>query len=127
MPFIKESLNDVTEARPAPEAEYDLRIMKATEGESKKGQPMITILIGFADGTDAPPIMHWLLGWDHTLEDEEILRRKREFKRFCAVFNVAEDFDAADLPGETGTCFVGIEEGDDGVMRNRLKLPRLKD
>jgi hypothetical protein len=129
MPFIKESLSDVTEARPAPEAEYDLRIMKATEGESKKGHPMITVMIGFADGTDAPPFFHYLLGWDTgpTLEDEEILRRKREIRRFCSVFDLQEDFDVEDLKGETGNCFVQVEEGDDGVMRNRLKLPRIKD
>lgn len=127
MPFIKESLSDVTEARPAPEGEYELRILKATEGESKKGHPMVTVLLGFADGTDAPPFGQWLLGWTDELEDEEILRRKREIKRFCAVFDVPEDFDAEDLKGETGTCFVGVEEGDDGVMRNRLKLPRIKD
>jgi hypothetical protein len=127
MPFIKESLDDVGEAKPAPEGEYDLRILKATEGESKKGHPMITCLIGFADGTDAPPFGHWILGWTDELEDEEILRRKREVKRFCSVFDISEDFDVEDLKGETGNCFVSVEEGDDNVVRNRLKLPRLKD
>ncbi len=127
MPFIKESLSDVQEARPAPEGEYDLRILKATQGESKKGNDMITCLIGFADGTDAPPFGHWLLGWDSKTDDEEVMRRKREIKRFCAVFDIPEDFDAEDLKGETGRCFVVLDEGDDEVIRNRLKLPRLKD
>jgi hypothetical protein len=128
MPFIKESLDDVTEAHPAPEGEYDLRILKATDGETKKGQPMVSVLIGFADGTDAPPFGHWVLGWNGLEDDEEILRRKRDFKRFCSVFNVPEDFEVEDLKGEVGTCFVGQEESDqDNVVRNRLKLPRLKE
>lgn len=127
MAFIKESLDDVVEAKPAPEGEYELRILKATEGESKKGNPMVTVLIGFADGTDAPPFGHWLLGWDDSTDSEQKLNRQREIKRFCAVFDVSTDFDAADLKGETGSCFVSQEEGDDDVVRNRLKLPRLKD
>jgi hypothetical protein len=127
MPFIKESLDDVSEAKPAPEGEYELRILKATAGESKKGNSMVTLLIGFADGTDAPPFGHWLIGWDSDTPDDQIMNRKREIKRFCACFSVPDDFDAEDLKGETGTCFVSVEEGDDGIMRNRLKLPRIKD
>lgn len=127
MPFIKESLSDVTEARPAPEGEYDLRIIKAKDEPSKKGNDMITVMIGFADGTDAPPFYHYLLGWDSDTPEEQAMNRKREIKRFCAVFDVAEEFDAPDLVGETGTCFVSQEEGNDNIVRNRLKLPRLKD
>lgn len=127
MPFIKESLADVQEARAAAEGEYELRIMKATDAPSKKGAPMVTVMIGFADGTDAPPFYEYLMGWDDSTPDDQIRMRKLTIKRFCAVFDVSEDFDAEDLVGETGTCMVGQEEGQDGTVRNRLKLPRLKD
>lgn len=127
MPFIEESLKDITESRPAPEGEYELRILKATRKESKKGLDMIEVMLGFADGTDAPPFFHYLLSWDNTTSDDQIMNRKREIKRFCAAFDVPEEFDAEDLVGETGTSFVSQEEGDDEIVRNRLKLPRLKD
>jgi hypothetical protein len=127
MPFITESLDDVSEAKPAPEFEYDLRIVKATRGPSKKGNDMITVMLAFADGTDAPPFYHYLISWDADTPDEQILNRKRELKRFIACFDLREDFEVEDLPGETGTSFVVQEEGDDGIVRNRLKLPRIKD
>lgn len=127
MPFIKESLSDVKEQRAAPEGEYELRILKAKDEPSKKGTAMITCMIGFADGTDAPPFYEYLMGWDGDTPDNQIDMRKLHVKRFCATFDVPEDFDAEDLVGETGTCMVIQEEGQDGVVRNRLKLPRLKD
>lgn len=127
VPFIRESLDDVTEPKPAPEGEYDLRIHKAKLGETKKGAGMITCTIAFDDGTEAPPFQYYLLGWDDNTPDDQIEMRKIEAKRFCAAFDVPEDFDEGDLPGQTARCFVGQEEGNDGIMRNRLRLPRLKD
>jgi hypothetical protein len=127
--FINESLDDIKEAAPAPEGEYDLRITKANRKESKKGTDMIECVIVFEDGdVDAPPIFHYLLSWDENTSEEEIIRRKRGIKRFCAVFDVdPSDFDETDLKGQTGTCPVVQEEGDDGEVRNRLKLPRIKE
>lgn len=128
MPFINESLDNVQEKKPAPEGEYDLKIVKATETESKKGRPMIKILLEFDDGTDAPPFMHYLLAWTDDDDDDAINNRKLDIKRFCHMFDVAEDFDAADLTGQTTRrAMVKQEVGDDDVVRNRLVLTRLKD
>ncbi len=129
MPFIRESLDDVSEAHPAPEAEYDLRVLKSKQKESKKGNDMIELLIGFDDGTDAPPFFHYLLGWDSDTDEEQVISRKREIKRFCAAFDAPEDFEAGDLTGCTASkIFVKQETSDhDGVTRNRMVLPRLKD
>lgn len=128
MPFIRESLDDVTEAKAASEGEYDLRILKAKQKESKKGNDMIELLIAFDDGTDAQPFFHYLLGWDSDTPEDQVLNRKREIKRFCAAFDAPEDFEASDLAGCTaGKIFVKQEESDDGVVRNRMVLPRIKD
>lgn len=127
MPFIKESLDDVQEAQPVPEGEYDLRIVKAEEKESKKGNEMVQVMIVVEDQEypNAAPINHFLLGWDGVEPDIERMR-KLEIKRFCACFDVPTDFEAEDLVGQTGRCFVTQEEGDDGNTYNRLRLPRLK-
>lgn len=127
MPFITESLDDVYEPKAAPEGEYDLRIHKAVQGETKKGQPMVTATIVFDDGTDAPPFSEYLLGWDGDTPDEQIRMRKLHIKRFCAAFDVDEDFEAADLHGKTARIFVAQEAGQDEVVRNKLRLPRLQD
>jgi len=128
MPFINESLEDVHESTPAPEGEYDLVVLKATNAPSKKGTDMITVMIGFEDrALDAPPFYHYLLGWDSDTPEDQVINRKREIKRFCACFDIAEGFDAEDLVGERGTSFVGQETGNDDIVRNRLKLPRLKE
>lgn len=128
MGFIKEDLSDTREPKPAPDGEYDLKIIKAEEKESKKGRDMVQLLIGFDDGTDAPPFNHFLM--NPTADDDDSQRKLRllELKRFLAAFNVSEDFEASDLPGETARkVFVTQEEGDDGIIRNRMKLPRLKE
>lgn len=129
MAFIKESLDDVVERKPAPDGEYDLKILKAEEKESKKGRDMVQLLIGFDDGTDAPPFNHFLLSWTDDDDDAQVQMRKLEIKRFCAAFDVSEDFDATDLPGLTARkIFVKQDEPDDqGIVRNRMVLPRLKD
>lgn len=128
MSFISETLDDVREAQAAPEAEYDLRIAKATKKKSKKGNDMMEVMIVIEDrDVDAPPIFMYLLGWDRDTADEEVIRRKREIKRFCSVFDVPHDFDEEDLLGQTGSCLVIQEEDDSGEVRNRLKLPRIKE
>jgi hypothetical protein len=128
MGFIKDDLTAVNEPKPASEGTYDLKIIKAAEKESKKGRDMIQLLIGFDDGTNAPPFNHFLM--NPTDDDDENQRELRllELKRFCSAFDTSEDFDASDLPGcSAHGIFVIQEEGDDGIIRNRMKLPRLKE
>lgn len=128
MPFIDDSLDDVTETKPAPEAEYDLRIVKAEERNAKSGVKMIEVFIQIEDPSiEAFPIRHYLLGWDSDTPADQVKMRKLEIKRFCACFNVAEDFDADDLPGHTGRSLVTQQAGDNNMIYNRLVLPRLSD
>jgi hypothetical protein len=128
MPFITESLDDVREPQAAPEGEYELRIVKATRGPSKKGNDMITAILVFEDqDLAAPPFAHYLIGYDEDTDKDQIRNRKLEWKRWCACFDLPEDCDESDMVGQTGMSFVNQEEGDDGVVRNRLRLPRLKE
>lgn len=128
MPFITEPLDDVHEQTPAPEAEYDLRIVKAEEKESQKGIPMVVLTFVFEDkSVEAPPFNHWLLGWTADTDEDQIRMRKLEIKRFCVAFDLSEDFDAADCIGQTATLFVAQDVGDDDVVRNRVRFPRLKE
>ena len=125
-PFITEALDDVHEPQPVPEGEYDVRIVKATQGKSKKGNDMISLFLAI-DGEDASGFGHWLLGWDGDTDEDQVKSRKLEMKRFVAAFDVPVDFTASDLVGQTASVFLMQEEGDDGVVRNRMRLPKLKE
>lgn len=129
MGFISVPLDDVQEAQPAPEGEYDLKIIKAVEGKSRAGTKMVTITIAFddTDAGDAGPFMHWLRDPGDIDDDDQKKMAALEAKRFQQVFDLSDDWEADDLVGETGNCFVGQETGDDNVTRNRLRLPRIKE
>lgn len=127
MGFISDSLDDVEEAKAAPEGEYSLRIVSADDKFSKGGNRMIEARIAIEDSSvQAPLIRHFIMGWDDDTPDEQKRMRKLEIKRFCECFNISHDFEASDLPGQTGRSFVAQEEGQDGNIYNRLRLPRLK-
>jgi hypothetical protein len=126
--FISKDISDVKEAEVAPEAEYDLQILKAEETESKKGTKMAKILIGFESGDEKyQPFFHYLRDPGDIEDEEQSEMAAIEAKRFAAVFDLDEDWEVGDLKGERGTCFVAQEVGNDDVTRNRLRLPRLKD
>lgn len=129
MGFISVPLDDVQESKPAPEGEYTLKILKAVSGKSKAGTKMATITIGFNDpeAGDAPPFMHWLRDPGDIEDDSQRQMAAIEAKRFAQVFDLQDDWEVDDLPGEEGTCMVMQEEGDDRITRNRLRLPRLKE
>lgn len=127
MPFISESLDDVTEPKAAPEGEYDLTIVKAEEKESKGGNQMAEVFIRFDDPSiDAFPIRHFVIKWDHDTPADQVRSRKLEYKRFLAAFGIPEDSDVSDWPGNGGRCLVIQEEGNDGNIYNRLRLPKLR-
>jgi hypothetical protein len=126
--FISKDLTDVKEPEVAPEDEYDLVILKAEEGASKKGTKMATILIGFESGdSDYAPFFHYLRDPGDIEDEDQAKMAALEAKRFAAVFDLDDDWEVADIKGERGSCFVGQEVGSDDITRNRLKLPRLKD
>lgn len=129
MGFISVPLDDVQESQPAPEGEYDLKILKAVAGKSKAGTKMVTVTIGFndSDAGDAGPFQHWLRDPGDIDDEDQRRMAALEAKRFQQVFDLADDWEAEDLPGEEGRCFVIQDTGDDNVTRNRLRLPRIKE
>jgi hypothetical protein len=132
MAFIKAELKDVKEAEAVAEGEYDLRIMKVDEGESKKGNPMLTLSIKIENAPIKNPAMvrHWIVLPDTDTPEDQVQMRMLELKRLLAAFGVrydGEGFDTEDLVGATGKAFLTQEEGDQGGVFNRLRLPRIKD
>jgi hypothetical protein len=131
MPFIKMDLDDVNEPSLAQEGEYDLRIVKAEDGESKSGNDMTSLLIIIegAEGAGLAPIRHWLTYPGPDTPPEQKAMRLIDIKRFLTCFGIRFDeggFDSDDLIGATGHCLVIQEKGDDGNTYNRLRPPRLK-
>jgi hypothetical protein len=130
MPYIKVDLDDAQELEVAPEGEYDLRIVKAEDGESKSGNDMttVTILIEGAPAATAP-VKHWITYPGPDTPPDQRAMRLIDIKRFLVCFGVAHDeggFNSEDLVGQTGRCLVIQEKADDGNTYNRLRLPRLR-
>lgn len=132
MPFIKLALDDVKEPEIVPEGAYDLRIVKAMDTESKAGNPMTVITISIEDaGTKSLPIMHYMTYPDEDLPADQKEFRLLDIKRFLQAFGIKYDphgFDTSELQGATAQKVMVVqEEGKDGVHRNRMRLPRLKE
>lgn len=133
MPFIKLALDDVKEPEPVAEGTYDLRITKAMDTESKKGNPMTVITIRIEDAGIKNPsaIIHYMTYPDEDLPEEQRNYRLLDIKRFLSVFGIKYDphgFDTDELVGATATKAMVVQEsGDDDIIRNKLRLPRLKE
>src|SRR5262245_17071364 len=129
MGFVKIDLKNAKEPEVVPEGRYSLRVVKVMDSETKKKDPMtvVTIRIETNEVANPAPIQHFITypnggQWDDM--------RALEIKRLLTVFGVRYDeagFDTEELLGATGESLVIQEEGDDGVVRNRLKLPRIKE
>ena len=116
--FIKADLKDVKEAEAVPEGEYSLRILKVDETESKKGNPMLALVIKIEDAPikNPAPVRHWIVLPDRDTPDDQVQMRMLELKRLLAAFGIrydGEGFDTEDLIGATGKALVTQEEGDD--------------
>lgn len=131
MGFISVALDDVKEPSIVPEGEYDLRIVKKEDKESKKGNPMTVCYIRIEDAAVANPaiIVHYMTPPTAETPPDQVPMRALDIKRFITLFGVGYDergFDTDDLVGATCRGYVIQEEGDDKVVRNKLRLPKLK-
>lgn len=129
MSFVKIDLSKAKEPQIVPEGEYDLRIVKVTDGETKKGDPMTTLVIRIEDAEfpNPAPVMHYITYPNGGQYDD---MRALEIKRLLTLFDVGFDgggFDSNELLSKTARCLLTQEEGDDSVVRNRMRLPRIKE
>jgi len=129
MSFVKINLKTVKEPEIVPEGEYDLRIVKVKDDETKKGEPMtiLSIVIENAGIPNPQVVMHYVLYPNGGQYDD---MRALEIKRLLTAFDVGFDeggFDPQELQGRTAKCLLTQEEGDDKVIRNRMRLPRIKE
>ncbi len=139
-------LGEDFEDKLAPEGQYDLRVAKAEKKMTKAGDREMVALMIVIDGTDGDgisPINESLLLPKNGEERGTARMFMQRVTRFSKVFgidkeawftydrdtqeaHVADSIDVASLfTGLTAKCAVTQEEGNDGVMRNRLKLPRV--
>lgn len=130
MAFINAQLDQsVKEPEAAPEGEYDLRIAKATRKESKNHNMMTEVMIVVEGEQGVAPVYHYLIDVNKDTPAQQAEMRRLELKRFLQTFGIKYDpngYDDEDLPGATGRCMLIQEEGDDSVVRNKMRLPRLK-
>lgn len=130
MSYVKIDLTKTKEPEVAPEGQYPVRIVKVMDSETKKKEPMtvLTLRIEEQAGNNYAPFQHFITYPNGGQYDD---MRSLEIKRLLTLFDVPFDgsgFDADDLLSKTADVLVMQEEGkDDGVIRNRMKLPRIKE
>lgn len=129
MPFVPIRLDDVQEGEAVKEGEYEVQIVKAELGESKKGNSMVTVMLRVLGEAAANPINHWLVPPKASDPEDQQRFRKLDIARFCHAFGIPTEgggFDTDDFAGRTAYVTVTAEENkDDGKVYNRLRLPRL--
>lgn len=113
-----------------PEGWYDFKIIEAEEGTSKKnGYDMILAkcqVINNPDYADFSPLWHYVVFPDPTANWAWI---NVAFRKAIGVPHGGDDVvDADDWTGKRFKGYVIVEEGDDGVKRNKIqKVSPLKD
>lgn len=135
MPIISaDELGADYEDKAAPEGTYEVRIQKADYKPTKKGdRNMVAVMLTIdgSEGDGVTPFNEFLILPSNNEEPKTKRLFMQRLVRFLQMFGVPanDGFDPEDapqiLPGLTAKCPVVQEEGDDGVIRNRLKLPRV--
>lgn len=122
-----DDMGKVSEPRTMSEGTYDLVIKKATHTTSKKGKPIIQVLIEFDGEPNAATLFHTISL--PTPDDDD---KARDFKklliaRFAQVFDIdcSRGLNTEDFPGATGSCRVAEKEYE-GLISNQLVLPTMK-
>ena len=133
MPLIRaEALGEDYEDKQLADGKHRLVIKDAKYGPTKKGdRHMIALMIVAPEEEGTAPINHFLIIPND--EDEPRNRRlfMRNIKRTLVTFGYPtdKDFDpeenAADLVNLEADVETKQEEGDDGEMYARLRLPKL--
>lgn len=129
--FVSLELGDDYEDKPVSEGEYEVRVVSARTGVSKKGNPQVEIVCVIDEEPEAPAIYHYM-GFPGEDDDDRQRRSKmRNITRFLKHFRVpfeTSGFSPEDAVGCTAECMVVQEAyGDDGDISNRIRIPRAKD
>lgn len=126
MGFIKQALPIEAYDELVPDGVHRLRIVGYRDLVSSAGNQMTQVQIR-VERKEAV-LLHYLL---HPTDDSpahENERRGLQIKRFLVCFDVeftSAGFDTEDLYGATAICRVTQEKGKDGIIRNRVQIPRL--
>ena len=137
MLLIKAPLADIKEDEHVPEGEYDVRIQKATDKESKGGNNMTECLV-VIESTEHPNALPMFIYFNYPAEDHTHFDFMwRQNIRMLSAFKVPfekDGFNSDDLEGATATVFLKVVpamDSDgvdiDGEFRNEPVFPRLSN
>ena len=129
MPLIEADFTQDYEDKPAPEGQYEVRVIGAKDKTSKNGNQMVEVMLKIdgPDGDGTAPIFHYLILPNKDTEEGTKRMFMQNLTRFLAAFDVPHDkkgFNTEDLVGCTAEVGVIQEERSDmpGSMSNRIKL-----
>jgi hypothetical protein len=126
--YVKIDLTKAKEPEVAPEGQYDIRCVKVSQTETKKKEPMTVLTLRIEAGDENYAPVQEFITYPNGGQYDDL--RTLTLKRILTAFEVPFDdqgFDTDELLGKTVSVLLVQEEGDDGVIRNRAKWPRVKD
>ena len=133
MSFLKVNLDNAIEPTVAPAGRYELQITNAVEQQSKSGNPMLKISLGFVGNHEYQNVTHFCNLPTENDEPDALNFKMLLLKRLLAHFKVrysSEGIDTEkvcmDLNGATADTEVKQTERD-GTVYNILVLPRIKE
>jgi len=129
MSFIEVPLADAVEPELQVEGIYELMIRSADPHIGKdSGKPSIQCLVDFVGVANAQTIFHYM-SLPAPDDDAETRNTKlvicNQFLDRFGIPHEANGFATEDFPTRTGKFWVGQEEDNNGVMRNRLTLKKV--
>lgn len=110
MDFAPKSDDDINRELCLPPGTYDFEVVKAAEGESKKGHPMISLELRVYNGQGGALLLRdWLLS-HHPMCLRKLLH-------FCDTTGLREEYDAGSvgafqMEGRSGQCVIKNVESD---------------
>lgn len=138
MSIVSINMSNVHEREIVPEGVYDFEVVSCIKKRTKaNNRDMIVAVLRITNPPEeipySTPVIHYMvLPNDDDMENNPQMSNDwlLEVKRFVRCTNVETDdggFDTAMATGAVGSCFFTVTEGDDGVIRNQPRFPKVSN
>ena len=116
------NLDEVPELKTLPDGEeVQVRIVKGSRKDSKKGDPMVEVVLDTPAYTDVAYIYHYIMLPNDKMDKRQKENALRNIKTFKEAFDLPWPLDPdQDLSGQTTWAILKEEDGDIG-LRNSIK------
>jgi len=121
------NLDDVPDLTIVDTDEYELSLCGVEIKTSKKGEPYINAVFDIMGEPNAQKIYHIVMLPSDSCDEDTLIRRKRQMKKFYTALGIplsGQEVDLEDYIGTTVSAFVGVQEGDSEYPESKNNIRR---